>query len=137
MAVGGPAQEYVTALIIINFENVSSWAERQGIAYTTFADLAQKAEVCELIRQAVNDVNAELPPASRVRRFVLLHKEFDADESEMTRSRKLRRDVLYARYAEMIETMYAGQEWIHVQTPVRYQDGSEGVIETDLRIVEL
>ena len=66
---------------------------------------------------------------------VLERVEFDADESEMTRSRKLRRDVLYARYAEMIETMYAGQEWIHVQTTVRYQDGSEGVIETDLRIV--
>ena len=135
MAVGGPAQAYVTALIIINFENVSSWAERQGIAFTTFADLAQKDEVCELVRQAVEDVNAEMPPSSKVRRFVLLHKEFDADESEMTRSRKLRRDVLYTRYAEMIEAMYAGQAWIHVQTPVRYQDGSEGVVETDLRIV--
>ena len=135
MAVGGPAQAYVTALIIINFENVGSWAERQGIAFTTFADLAQKDEVCELVRQAVEDVNAEMPPSSKVRRFVLLHKEFDADESEMTRSRKLRRDVLYTRYAEMIEAMYAGQARIHVQTPVRYQDGSEGVVETDLRIV--
>ena len=136
MAVGGPTQEYVTALIIINFDNVSNWAEGQGIAFTTFADLSQKAEVCELIRQAVEEVNADLPPTSRVRRFVLLHKEFDADESEMTRSRKLRRHVLYARYAEMIETMYAGQEWIHVQMPVRYQDGREGVIATDLRIVD-
>ena len=136
MAVGGPAQEYVTALVIINFDNVGSWAERQGIAFTTFADLAQKAEVCELIRQAVDGVNAEMPPSSKVRRFVLLHKEFDADESEMTRSRKLRRDVLYRRYDEMIEAMYGGRERIHVQTPVRYQDGSEGVIETDLRIVD-
>ncbi len=136
MAVGGPAQEYVTALVIINFDNVGSWAERQGIAFTTFADLAQKAEVSELIRQTVDGVNAEMPPSSKVRRFVLLHKEFDADESEMTRSRKLRRDVLYRRYAEMIEAMYAGRERIHVQTPVRYQDGSEGVIETDLRIVD-
>ena len=135
MAVGGPTQEYVTALIIINFDNAGNWAEEQGIAFTTFADLSQKAEVCELIRQAVEDVNVNLPPTSRVRRFVLLHKEFDADESEMTRSRKLRRDVLYARYADMIETMYAGLDWIHVRTPVRYQDGSEGVIETDLRIV--
>ncbi|MDE0633195.1 MAG: AMP-binding protein [Caldilineaceae bacterium] len=136
MAVGGPAQEYVTALVIINFDNVGSWAERQSIAFTTFADLAQKAEVCELIRQAVDDVNGEMPPSSRVRRFVLLPKEFDADESEMTRSRKLRRDVLYTRYAEMIEAMYAGQERIHVQTAVRYQDGSEGAVETNLRIVE-
>ena len=136
MAVGGPAQEYVTALVIINFDNVGSWAERQSIAFTTFADLAQKAEVCELIRQAVDHVNREMPPSSRVRRFVLLPKEFDADESEMTRSRKLRRDVLYTRYAEMIEAMYAGQERIHVQTAVRYQDGSEGAVETTLRIVE-
>ena len=96
MAVGGLTQEYVSALIIINFDNVSNWAEKQGFAFTTFADLSQKAEVCELIRQAVEDVNANLPPTSRVRRFVLLYKEFDADESEMTRSRKLRRNVLYA-----------------------------------------
>ena len=136
MAVGGPAQDYVTALVIINFDNVGSWAERQGIAFTTFADLAQRAEVYELIRQAVDGVNADMPPSSRVRRFVLLPKEFDADESEMTRSRKLRRDVLYTRYNEMIEAMYAGQEQIQVQTAVRYQDGSEGVIETDLRIVD-
>ena len=136
MAVGGPAQDYVTALVIINFDNVGSWAERQGIAFTTFADLAQKAEVYELIRQAVDDVNADMLPSSRVRRFVLLPKEFDADESEMTRSRKLRRDILYARYSEMIEAMYAGQERIHVQTAVRYQDGSEGAVETNLRIVE-
>ena len=136
MAVGGPAQAYVTALIIINFDNVSSWAERQGIAFTTFADLAQKAEVSELVRQAVEEVNTDLPLTSRVERFVLMHKEFDADESEMTRSRKLRRDVLYERYAEMIEMMYAGQERIQVQTPVRYQDGSEGLIETELLIVD-
>lgn len=136
MAVGGPEQAYVTALIVINFDNVGSWADRQGYSFTTFADLAQRAEVCELIRQEVERVNEELPATSSVRRFVLLPKEFDADESEMTRSRKLRRDVLYRRYAEMIETMYAGQEWIQVRTPVRYQDGSEGVIETELRIVD-
>ena len=115
MAVGGPTRAYVAALIIINFDNVSNWAERQGILFTTFADLAQKPEVCDLIRQAVEDVNADLPPTSRVRRFVALHKEFDADESEMTRSRKLRREVLYARYADMIETIYAGESRIHVR----------------------
>lgn len=136
MAVGGPALEYVTALIIINFDNVGNWAEKQGIVFTTFADLSQKAEVGELVRGAVGEVNASMPPGSRVRRFVLLHKEFDADESEMTRSRKLRRDVLYTRYADMIETIYAGEERFHVQTPVRYQDGSEHMIEMDLRIID-
>ena len=136
MAVGGPALEYVSALIIINFDNVGNWAEKEGIVFTTFADLSQKAEVGELVRGAVGEVNASMAPGSRVRRFVLLHKEFDADESEMTRSRKLRRDVLYTRYADMIETIYAGEERFHVQTPVRYQDGSEGVVEMDLRIVD-
>ncbi|MCY4117620.1 MAG: AMP-binding protein [Caldilineaceae bacterium] len=136
MAVGGPALAYVTALIIINFDNVGNWAEKEGIVFTTFADLSQKAEVGELVRQAVGEVNASMAPGSRVRRFVLLHKEFDADESEMTRSRKLRRDVLYTRYADMIETIYAGEERFHVQTPVRYQDGSEGVVEMDLRIID-
>ena len=136
MAVGGPTLAYVTALIIINFDNVSNWAERQGIVFTTFADLSQKEEVSELVRQAVEEVNASLPAGSRVQRFVLLHKEFDADESEMTRSRKLRRDVLYERYRDMIETMYAGEDRFHVRTPVRYQDGSEQTIEMDLRIVD-
>ena len=136
MAVGGPALAYVTALIIINFDNVGNWAEKEGIVFTTFADLSQKAEVGELVRQAVGEVNASMAPGSRVQRFVLLHKEFDADESEMTRSRKLRRDVLYTRYADMIETIYAGKDRFHVRTPVRYQDGSEGVSEMDLRIID-
>ncbi len=137
MAIGGPTQEYVTALVGIDFENVRNWAEKQGIAFTTFTDLSQKTEVYELIRQAVEEVNASLPVGGKVRRFVLMHKEFDADEAEMTRSRKLRRSVLYERYSELIEMMYAGGERIHVQAPVRYQDGSEGVIETAIRIVTL
>lgn len=136
MAVGGPTREFVTALVIVDFANVSNWAEKQGIAYTTFTDLSQKPQVAALVRQAVEEVNASLPPSGRVRRFVLMHKEFDADEAEMTRSRKLRRGVLYERYGEIIEAMYAGAEQIHVQGVVRYQDGSEGVIATDLKIIE-
>lgn len=134
MAVGGETREYVSALIIIDFDNVSNWAERKGLSYTTFVDLSQKKEVYELIDEAVTGVNDNLPPTAQIRRFVLMHKAFDADEAEMTRSRKLRRGVLYDRYQNIIEAMYSDARGIRVRAPVRYQDGSEGVIETDLRL---
>jgi long-chain acyl-CoA synthetase len=85
----------------------------------------------------VAEVNASLPENGRVRRFVLMHKEFDADEAEMTRSRKLRRNVLYDKYDEIIEAMYAGKEKIEVRATVRYQDGSESSVETSLKIASL
>jgi long-chain acyl-CoA synthetase len=134
MTVGGETRDYVSALIIIDFDNVRNWAEQNGIAFTTFLDLSQKSQVYELIDDAVSAVNESLPPAARVRRFVLMHKAFDADEAEMTRSRKLRRGVLYDRYQNIIEAMYSDARGIRVRAPVRYQDGSEGVIETDLRL---
>ena len=93
MTVGGEDNPFVTALINIDFDNVGRWAERRGLAYTTFVDLSQKPEVYELIREDVERVNRTLPPAARVRKFVLLHKEFDADEGELTRTRKLRRGL--------------------------------------------
>ena len=137
MAVGGEDREVVTALVIIDFDNVGFWAEKQHIGYTTFTDLAQKPQVFEMVQRAVTEVNASLPAGGRVRRFVLMHKEFDADESEMTRSRKLRRGVLYERYGEIIDAMYAGRDSIRVKAPVRYQDGSEGFVETDVRIASI
>lgn len=134
MAIGDQTRDYVTALIIIEFANVGSWAERRAIGYTTFTDLSQKPEVYDLVLKAVKQVNESLPPQGQVRRFVLMHKEFDADEAEMTRSRKLRRGVLYERYQAIVEAMYAGKDSLVVRASVRYQDGSEGFIETSLRI---
>ena len=137
MAIGGQDREFVTALVIIDFENVGAWAEKNRLGYTTFVDLSQKKEVGEQIRQAVIQVNASLPPAARIRRFVLMHKEFDADEAEMTRSRKLRRGFLYERYGEIIEAMYDGREAIQVRAAVTYQDGREGVVETAVKILDV
>jgi long-chain acyl-CoA synthetase len=137
MAVGGETREFATALIIIDYENVGQWAEKQRIPYTTFVDLSQRPPVYDLIRRAVEEVNASLPPAARLRRFVLMHKEFDADEAEMTRTRKLRRGFLYERYGDIIEAMYRGDDAIHVRAPVRYQDGSEGFIETEIKVMSL
>jgi long-chain acyl-CoA synthetase len=137
MAVGGETRDAVTALIIIDFENVGHWAEKRGLGYTTFVDLSQKSEVYDLVQKAVTEVNQNLPPAGRIRHFVLMHKEFDADEAEMTRTRKLRRGFLFERYLDIIEAMYNGQKGIRVTAPVRYQDGREDVIETDIRIMSL
>lgn len=136
MAIGG-GRDFVTALIIIDYENTGYWAEKNRIPYTTFVDLSQRPQVYELIKRAVEEVNSTLPPAARVKRFVLMHKEFDADEAEMTRTRKLRRGFLADRYGSIIEAMYDGRDSIQVRAPVRYQDGSEGFVETEIRVMTL
>jgi long-chain acyl-CoA synthetase len=137
MTVGGPDKDYVSALISIDFENVGRWAEKRHMPYTTFVDLSQKPEVYDLILNDVKSVNITLPEGARIKKFVLMHKEFDADESEMTRTRKLRRGFLTDRYQEMIAKIYAGEETVSVSAVVRYQDGREGVIETAVRIMNL
>jgi long-chain acyl-CoA synthetase len=137
MALGDPTRDSVTALVIIDFDNIGKWAEKRNLGYTTFADLSQKEEVRALIRQAVEEVNSSLPPAGRLQAFALMHKEFDADESEMTRSRKLRRNVLAERYAPIIEALYGGQSRVLAQSVVTYQDGSSRQMETELHIVRM
>ena len=137
MAVGGETRDFVTALIIMDFDNVGHWAEKRSIGYTTFVDLSQKPDVYDLISGAAQEVNETLPPGARIRRFVLMHKEFDADESEMTRSRKLRRNVLYDKYGDIIEAMYNGADRVDVVATVIYQDGAEGVMETAVKIATL
>jgi long-chain acyl-CoA synthetase len=137
MTVGGEDTPFVTALINVDFDNVGRWAERRGLAYTTFVDLSQKPEVYELIREDVQRVNRALPPLARVRKFVLLHKEFDADEGELTRTRKLRRGLLGERYGDMIAAMYGGDDRVEVQAAVKYRDGREGIIKTTVRVATL
>lgn len=137
MTVGGEDKAFVSALINIDFENVGRWAEKQRIPYTTFADLSQKPEVYELIRKDVARVNRALPSAAQIYKFVLLHKEFDADEGELTRTRKLRRNLLGQRYGEMISNIYTGADSVIVHAPVKYRDGREGIIETTVRIAKM
>jgi len=137
MTVGGEDRAFVTALINIDFENVGRWAEKRGIPYTTFVDLSQKQEVYDLIRQDVERVNHALPAAARIHKFVLLHKEFDADEGELTRTRKLRRSMLSERYEEMLSTMYGSGESVKVRAAVKYRDGREGIVETTIRVATM
>src|SRR5690606_20263145 len=94
MAVGGFDMEFATAIVIIDFEYVSRWAEKNRINFTTYVDLTQKPEIYAMIKKEIERVNATLPPAARIKKFVILHKAFDADEAELTRTRKLRRHAL-------------------------------------------
>ena len=128
---------FVTSMITIDFANTGKWAERQQIAYTTFTDLSQKESVYELVREHVERTNADLPDAARIKRFVLLHKELDADDAELTRTRKVRRRFVAERYKEIVDGLYGKADSIALASEITYQDGRTANIETNLRIEDL
>jgi long-chain acyl-CoA synthetase len=131
----GGDRPYVTAMVSIDMDNVGTWAERSRISYTTYTDLAQKPPVYELIGEAIARANEDLPESVRVRRYLLLHKELDADDEELTRTRKVRRGTIGERYARIIEALYDEQaDSVTVTTTVTYQDGSRVERAIDLRI---
>lgn len=130
----GEERGFVTAIINMDYENVGRWAERNHIAYTTFTDLSQKAEVGNLVRQDIDRVNRQLTPATRLRRYALLHKEFDPDEADLTRTRKLRRTAVEKRYGDVIEAMYSGKRSIPVVSEFTYEDGRKGTVSAELVI---
>jgi long-chain acyl-CoA synthetase len=136
-SIGGKDRDYVTTIVNIDFAMVSKWAQKHHLNYTTFVDLSQKGEVAELVATDLKRVNSYLPEASRVRRFVLLHKEFDADEAELTRTRKLRRGFMLERYKDLIDAIYDGNREIRVEAPVTYRDGRRGVVTTGIKVRRL
>lgn len=125
----------INALICIRHAVVSRWAERKGIAFTTYADLAANTEVTELIRRDVERVNETLPPSQRFSQFVLLYKELDADDGELTRTRKLRRNVIGERYRAIIDAMNERHPRVHVDTTITLQDGGKQRVDVTLDIV--
>jgi len=137
LVIGGPDKEYVTALINIDLDNVGRFAEAHHIAYTTFTDLSQKKEVIGLIAKEIARVNETLPEWTRMRRFVNLHKEFDADEDELTRTRKLRRTFVEDKYKELIGALYSNDDTYKVEADVTYRDGRKGTIETSIHVNEV
>jgi long-chain acyl-CoA synthetase len=128
---------YVTAIINIDFGNVGKWAEMRQISYTTYTDLVQKPRIYVLIRQDVERANADLPPAARIRRFLLLHKELDADDAELTRTRKVRRRYVAQRYEQIVGALYGPDDKLQVETTITYQDGRTALINTQLHIETL
>ncbi len=137
MTIGGAEREFVSAIIVIDFQNVSRWAEKRGIVFTTYVDLSQRKEVCDIIRNELQQVNESLPSYSQVKRFVILHKEFDADEAELTRTRKLRRGALQEKYRDLLDAIYGGEYQVHVSAEVKYRDGRTGTVETELRVSDV
>ena len=135
VAVLGKGRERLSAIVCVDKEPVGHWAEGRGISYMSYADLSQKPEVIELVKAAVDRVNATLPDGLKLRHFVSLHKEFDADDGEITRTRKLRRNVVEERYAPIIDAIYAGATTVVMKAQVVYETGETGVTERELRIV--
>jgi long-chain acyl-CoA synthetase len=130
----GKERPYVGAMINMDMANVGKWAESSKITYTTYTDLSQKDEVYDLIAKEVVEANKTLPRAAQVRKFVMLHKELDADDDEMTRTRKVRRSFVEDRYSQLIEALYGDEEKLEVVSEVRYRDGSEFRMQTKVQI---
>jgi long-chain acyl-CoA synthetase len=133
----GQARPYVTAMICIRYSIVSKWAEARRIAFTTYSDLAARPEVRALIRSELEAINRKLPEQQRIARMLLLYKELDADDGELTRTRKLRRGTINERYAGLIEALYGGREHVDVDTAITLQDGRSQRIRARVAIVTL
>ncbi|MFC1929683.1 AMP-binding protein [Chloroflexota bacterium] len=134
MVIGAKDKDYVSAIVNIDFTMVGKWAERNRIPFTTFVDLSQKKEVADLVQKDLVRVNGFLPEQSGVKKFVLMHKEFDPDEAELTRTRKLRREFLEERYKELIDAMYQDGASVTVKAPVTYRDGRKGTVSTAIKV---
>jgi long-chain acyl-CoA synthetase len=137
----GHDRDMVCAFINIDVGAVGNWAERRGLAYSGYTDLAGKAEVVELIKECVEQVNAELASDARmtdtqIHRFLVLHKELDPDDDELTRTRKVRRGFIAEKYAVLIDALYSGKDHQFVETEVKFEDGRRGKVAADLRICE-
>ncbi len=137
----GDHREEVTAMINIDLSAVGDWAERRGLAYSSYQELAGHPQVYELVRECIEQVNADLAQDdmltdSQVRRFLILHKELDADDGELTRTRKLRRRIIAERYEPLITALYDGSGQCRISVEVTFEDGRKGSLTGDLRIVE-
>lgn len=136
-AVIGAGKDELTAMVCIDFESVGHWAEVKGVPYTSYADLSQRDEVAALLTEAYERVNNVLPEALKMHRFVSLPKEFDPDDGEITRTRKLRRKVVEERYSQVIEALYDNSSEVHVKAEVTYETGETGFVERTLPIREV
>ena len=130
----GHEQDYVTAMICIDYKHVGKWAEDHRINYTTYSDLAGKPEVYDLIEREVVRVNSTLPEKARIKKFLLLYKELDPDDEELTRTKKIRRGFINKKYVKEINALYSDAGQLPIETVIRYQDGKTATLRTNLII---
>lgn len=133
----GDGRDYLSAIVCVDIDAVGQWAQENGISYTSYAELSQSPAVYDLTQNLIAKLNALLPEGQAIERFVNLHKQFDPDDGEMTRTRKLRRDVIDQRYAKIISAIYAGEDCINFEAPITYETGQTGMIARTLVIRSL
>jgi long-chain acyl-CoA synthetase len=137
----GDQRSMVTAFLNIDMEAVGNWAERHNLPYAGYTDLAAKTEVLTLLREAVSKVNADLAsdPAlanAQIHRFIVLHKELDADDDELTRTRKVRRGFIQQKFDQLVAAMYSGLNEQYIETAVKFEDGRVGKISATLKVID-
>ena len=137
----GDRREMACAMINIDFEAVGNWAEKRNLPYAGYTDLAQKPEVYGLIKECVEKVNADLAQderlaGSQIHRFLVLHKELDADDGELTRTNKVRRGFIAEKYAVLVDALYGGKGEQYIETQVKFEDGRTGSVSATLKIVD-
>ena len=133
----GQGRDFVISLICLDYGIVGKWAEDHRIGYTTYTDLASKPEVCDLFEREVRKVNATLVGSQRIRKFALLYKELDADDDELTRTRKVRRGFVDQKFADIIEGIYEGKDRIPIDAVIKYQDGKTSQLKTTIHVRDL
>ena len=133
----GQEKPHIAAMISVDSGNVGKWAENNQIAYTTFTDLSQKKEVYDLIAEEVAKANKTLPKVAKVKKIVLLYKELDADDEELTRTRKVRRNFVLQRYKELVDGLYGDQAALDIEADIRYQDGTGYRMKTRVMIRQI
>jgi len=137
----GDQREKVCVMINIDFDAVGNWAERRNLPYAGYTDLAQKPEVYELVKDCVERVNADLAAderlaGSQISRFLVLHKELDADDGELTRTNKVRRGFIAEKYQLLVDALYEGRTEQYIETQVKFEDGRTGTVNATLKIVD-
>ena len=137
VAVVGARRDHLAALVCIDYDSVGHWAEARGISYTSYAELSQRPEVRDLVAGVLAHVNEALQPPLRVRRYVNLQKDFDPDDGEITRTRKIRRNVVEERYAQLIEALYDGSTSAVFEAKITYESGATGLMKRTLVIGEV
>lgn len=133
----GDKRDFITSIINIDMGIVGKWAEEKKIAYSTYTDLSSKQEVYELISKEVKSVNKELKDNHKIKKFILLYKELDADDGELTRTRKVRRGFIAEKYAELIDALYQDIKEKNICATIKLQDGREKTINTNMKIYYL
>lgn len=134
VAILGAGLEELTAIVCIDYEAAGHWAEQRSISYSSYAELSQRPEMLDLIAGEIARMNELQPEGLKIRRFVNLHKDFDADDGEITRTRKLRRNVIEQTYAPLVAALYDGSDEVIFDAKITYEDGREGTLRRNLVI---